>query len=49
LKERADDDPLQTGLDAAHKRIGELSMEDELLRTKIGRLETGTPLARSRR
>ena len=27
LKERSDDDPLQAGLDAAHKRVGELSME----------------------
>src|SRR3712207_916728 len=27
LKDRADDDPLQAGLDAAHKRVGELSME----------------------
>jgi transposase-like protein len=48
LKERADDDPLQVGLDAAHKRVGELSMEVELLRAKIGRLETGTPFHRAR-
>ena len=48
LKERADDDPLQAGLDAAHKRVGELSMEVELLRAKIGRLETGTPFHRAR-
>ena len=48
LKERADDDPLQAGLDAAHKRVGELSMENELLRAKIGRLETGTPFPRAR-
>jgi hypothetical protein len=47
-KERADDDPLQAGLDAAHKRVGELSMKVELLRTKIGRLETGTPFPRAR-
>ena len=48
LKERSDDDPLQAGLDAAHKRVGELSMEVELLRAKIGRLETGTPFHRAR-
>jgi transposase len=48
LKERADDDPLQVGLDAAHKRVGELSMEVELLRAKIGRLEAGTPFHRAR-
>ena len=48
LKERADDDPLQAGLDAAHKRVGELSMEVELLRAKIGRLENGTPFHRAR-
>jgi transposase len=48
LKERADDDPLQVGLDIAHKRVGELSMENELLRAKIGRLETGTPFHRAR-
>jgi transposase len=48
LKERADDDPVQAGLDAAHKRVGELSMENELLRAKIGRLETGTPFPRAR-
>ena len=38
----------QAGLDAAHKRVGELSMEVELLRAKIGRLETGTPFHRAR-
>ena len=48
LKERADGDPLQAGLDAAHKRVGELSMENELLRARIGRLETGTPFPRAR-
>jgi transposase len=40
--------PLQVGLDAAHKRVGELSMENELLRARIGRLETGTPFPRAR-
>jgi transposase len=48
LKERADNDPVQADLDAAHKRVGELSMEVELLRAKIGRLETGTPFHRAR-
>ena len=48
LKERADDDPVQAGLDAAHKRVGELSMEVELLRARIGRLEAGTPFHRAR-
>ena len=48
LKERADDDPVQAGLDAAHKRVGELSMENELLRAKIGRLESGIPFHRAR-
>ena len=48
LKERADDDRVQAGLDAAHKRVGELSMENELLRAKIGRLENGTPFPRAR-
>lgn len=32
LKEREADDPAQLELDKAHKRIGELSMENELLR-----------------
>ena len=51
LKERAADDPVQAGLDAADQRIGELSMENELLRAKIDRLEGGRPFrpARSRR
>src|SRR4051812_26552957 len=48
LKERTDDDPLQAGLDAAHQRVGELSMEIELLRAKIGRLEGGVPFHRAR-
>ena len=51
LKERAESDPLQAGLDAAHQRLGELSMENELLHAKIARLENGRPFhqARSRR
>ena len=48
LKERSDDDPVQANLDAAHKQVGELSMENELLRARIGRLETGTPFPRAR-
>jgi len=48
LKERADDDPVQAGLDAAYKRVGELSMENELLRAKIDRLEGGRPFRRAR-
>lgn len=32
LKEREADDPVQLELDKAHKRIGELTMENELLR-----------------
>jgi transposase-like protein len=48
LKERAQDDPVQAGLDAAHQRLGELSMENELLRAKIARLENGRPFYRAR-
>jgi hypothetical protein len=47
LRER-EGDPLQSELDAAIKRVGELSMENELLREKI---RTSGPLVswRSRR
>ncbi|MCW2241798.1 transposase [Azospirillum canadense] len=48
LKERQDEDPVQVGLDAAYKRVGELSMENELLREKIARLEGGVPFRRAR-
>src|SRR5689334_11044661 len=48
LKERADDDPVQAGLDAAHQRIGEISMENELLREKIARLESSGSFCRAR-
>ena len=48
LKERAEDGPLQAELDAAHQRLGELGMENELLRAKIARLEGGVPFARAR-
>src|SRR4051812_17882567 len=43
LKERAYDDPAEVTLAAAHQRVGELSMENELLRAKIARLENGVP------
>ncbi|UEM18699.1 hypothetical protein JL100_016465 [Skermanella mucosa] len=42
LKERADGDPVQAGIDAVQKRVGELGMENELLRDKIGRLAAAT-------
>jgi transposase len=48
LKERADDDPAQVDLAAAHQRVGELSIEVELLRAKIARLENGVPFHRAR-
>jgi transposase-like protein len=48
LKERAEGDPIRAGLDAAHQRLGELSMENELLRAKIARLENGVPFHRAR-
>lgn len=47
LRER-DGDPLQSELDTAHQRIGELSMETELLREKIARMEGGRPTTRRR-
>ncbi len=47
LKDR-EGDPLQTELDTAHRRIGELSMEKELLEDKVRRLENGRPLGRRR-
>jgi transposase len=48
LKERADDDPGEVDLAAAHQRVGELSMENELLRAKITHLENGVPFHRAR-
>jgi transposase len=48
LKERAADDPLQQEVDTAHRRIGELTMENELLRLRVEK--TGPfPSRRSRR
>ena len=48
LKDRAEDDPTQADLSAAYKRLGELGMENELLREKITRLENGVPFHRAR-
>ena len=48
LKDRAEDDPVQAGLGAAYKCLGELGMENELLREKIARLEGGVPFHRAR-
>ena len=48
LKERPEDDPVEAGLSAAYKRLGELGMENELLREKIARLEGGVPFHRAR-
>ena len=48
LKHRAENDPVQAGLGAAYKRLGELGMENELLREKIARLEGGVPFHRAR-
>ena len=48
LKERSEDDPVQVDLAAAYKRLGELGMENELLREKIARLEGGVPFHRAR-
>jgi hypothetical protein len=48
VKERQDEDPVQAGLDAAYRRVGELSMEVELLREKIAHLEGGIPFRRAR-
>ena len=48
LKARAEADPVRADLAAAHQRIGELSMANELLREKIMRLENGIPFHRAR-
>ncbi len=47
LKER-ESDPAEGQLAAAMQRIGELSMENELLRAKITRLEHEVPFHRAR-
>ena len=51
LSRELGDDPLSRELDAAKRHIGELSMENELLRTRARALEAKRPLAtrRSRR
>ena len=38
----------KAGLGAAYKRLGELGMENELLREKIARMEGGAPFHRAR-
>ena len=48
LKDRPEDDPVQAGLGAAYKRLGELGMENELLHEKIARLEGDVPFHRAR-
>jgi hypothetical protein len=48
LKERQEGDPVQAGLDATYQRVGELSMENELLREKIARMESGGSFRRAR-
>jgi transposase len=48
LTERQEGDPVQAGLDAADQRVGELSMENELLREKIARMESGGSFRRAR-
>ena len=48
LKERQEGDSVQAGLEAAYKRVGELSMENELLREKIARLEGSGSFQRAR-
>jgi hypothetical protein len=48
LRERQADDPVQVSLEAAYQRVGELSMENELLRAKIARMEGGGSFHRAR-
>ena len=48
LKQRSKSDPLKSELDAAHRQIGEITMDNELLRRKIERLEQKRPLGRGR-
>lgn len=47
LRERIGD-PVHTELDAAYKQIGEIAMDNELLRRKIAHLEGKHPLGRGR-
>ena len=48
LKDREEDHPLHTELDAAKRHIGELSMENELLRARCRAMEARDPLALGR-
>ena len=45
LKDREDDHPLRAELDVAKRHIGELSMENELLRARCRAMEARDPLA----
>jgi hypothetical protein len=47
LKERERDDR-DDEITRLKGKVGEMTMENELLRDRIGRLEAGTPLARRR-
>lgn len=48
LKDREEDHPMRTELDAAKRHIGELSMEIELLRARCRAMEARDPLASGR-
>lgn len=48
LKDREEDHPLRTELDTAKRHIGELSMENELLRARCRAIEARDPLALGR-
>jgi len=48
LKDREEDHPMRTELDAAKRHIGELSMEIELLRARCQAMEARNPLALGR-
>jgi hypothetical protein len=48
FRERQADDPVQVSLEAAYQRVGELSMENALLRAKIARMEGGGSVHRAR-
>jgi len=48
LKDREEDHPVHAELDAAKRHIGELSMENELLRARCRAMEARDPLALGR-
>lgn len=48
LKDREEDHPVHAELDAAKRHIGELSMENELLRARCRAMEVRDPLALGR-